>query len=222
MLKRRIAGFVLLFCLLSSISAQADRQVFLESEGVVVIEAESSPSKPGKWAGKTDIEGFTGKGHIEYTGNKPAGGPVGSTLVYFFKIEKAGTYTLHLRAHKRLDGEKPDKCNDAYVRVEGKYSASKDAGDKHGDDARLETLREDTKLFGGSETGWGWAETLDLGGHDNKRQPKYVFKSGETYALGISGRSQRFNIDRIVFCHETVEPKKAKNPELAESEREKD
>ena len=60
--------------------AQA-KKVFLESDGVVVIEAESSSSKPGKWAGKTDLEGFTGKGYIEYTGNKPAGGPIGSTLV---------------------------------------------------------------------------------------------------------------------------------------------
>lgn len=198
------------------------REVSLESEGLVVIEAESSSSKPGKWAGKTDIEGFTGKGHIEYTGNKPAGGPVGSTLVYFFKIEKAGTYTLHLRAHKRLEGEEPDKCNDAYVRVEGKYTASKDAGDKHNDDARLDTLRKDTKLYGGLAKGWGWAETLDLGGHNNKRKPKYVFKAGETYALGISGRSQRFNIDRIVFRHESVDLKKAKDPKLAESDRVKE
>ena len=130
-------------------------------------------------------------------------------------------YTLHLRAHKRLGGEAPDKCNDAYVRVEGRYKASKDAGDKHNDDARLETLKKDTKLFGGSDKGWGWAETLDLGGHNNKRKPKYVFKAGQTYALGVSGRSQRFNIDRIVFRHESVDVKEAKDPELPESEREK-
>lgn len=218
---RLILLAVLLMVGLLCVSPAAARDVSLESEGIVVIEAESSSSKPGKWVGKTDIEGFTGKGHIEYTGNKPAGGPVGSTLVYFFKIEKAGTYTLHLRAHKRLDGEEPDKCNDAYVRVEGNYSASEAAGDKHNDDARLDTLRKDTKLFGGSDKGWGWAETLDLGGHNNKRNPKYVFKAGETYALGVSGRSQRFNIDRIVFCHESVDLKKAKDPERPASELEK-
>jgi hypothetical protein len=195
------------------------RQVFVESEGLVIMEAENSTSKPGHWTGKTDIKNYTGKGHIEYTGNKPAGGPVGSTLVYFFKIEKPGVYTLHLRAHKRLGDEEPDKCNDAYVRVEGNYSASKDAGDKHGDDARLETLRSDTKLFGGHAKTWGWAETLDLGGHTNKRNPKYVFKAGQTYALGVSGRSQRFNIDRIVFRHESVDLKKAKDPEQPESQR---
>lgn len=207
---------VLSTVVLFALPAQA-KKVFLESDGVVVIEAESSSSKPGKWAGKTDLEGFTGKGYIEYTGNKPAGGPIGSTLVYFFKIEKAGAYTLHLRAHKRLEGEESDKCNDAYVRVEGKYSASEDAGDKHNDNARLETLRKDTKLYGGSAKGWGWAETLDLGGHNNKRKPRYIFKAGQTYALGVSGRSQRFNIDRIVFRHESVELAKAKDPELPES-----
>lgn len=200
----------------------AARQVFLESDGLVVMEAESTTSRPGEWVGKTEVEGYCGEGHIEFTGNKPAGGPAGSTLVYFFRVEKPGRYTLHLRSHKRLGGEEPDKCNDAYVRVEGNYSASKEAGDKHGDDARLETLRKDTKLFGGSAQGWGWAETLDLGGHKNKRRPVYVFEAGRTYALGVSGRSQRFNIDRIVFCHESVDLKKAKDPEQPESQRAKD
>ncbi|MFN3166712.1 MAG: hypothetical protein ACE37H_06570 [Phycisphaeraceae bacterium] len=194
--------------------------VFLEADGVVVIEAESTASKPGKWTGKTDIEGYTGKGHIEYTGNKPAGGQADSPMVYYFKINKAGTYRLHLRAHKRLEGEASDKCNDAYVRVVGDYGATDKAGDKHNDDARLEDLKKDTKCFGGLAKGWGWAETLDLGGHQNKRMPRYVFKAGETYALVISGRSQRFNIDRVVFCHESVDVKRAKDPERAESQRE--
>ena len=194
--------------------------VFLEAEGVVVIEAESSHSKPGKWEGKTDIEGYTGRGYIEFTGNKPAGGNADSPMVYYFRINKAGVYRLHLRAHKRLEGEESDKCNDAYVRVAGDFSATDKAGDKHNDDAQLDDLKKDTKCFGGSDKGWGWAETLDLGGHNNKRLPKYVFKSGETYALVISGRSQRFNIDRIVFCHESVDVRQAKDTERAESKRE--
>lgn len=192
--------------------------VFVEKDGVLVIEAESSTSRPGKWAGKTDIEGFTGRGHIEYTGNKPAGGPADSVMVYYFKIEKAGVYSLHLRAHKRLEGEAPDKCNDAYVRVEGDYQATPDAADKKNADATREVLTKDTKCFGGSEEGWGWAEKLDLGNHQF-RNPRYVFKQGETYALAISGRSQRFNIDRIVFRHESVDLKQAKDPEREESER---
>lgn len=192
--------------------------VFLEADGLVVIEAESSGSRPGKWTGKKDIEGFTGKGHIEFTGNKPAGGPADSPMVYLFKISKAGTYSLHLRAHKRLDGEAKDRCNDAYVRVMGDYTATETAADKNKADALLGVLREDTKCFGGSDSGWGWAETLDLGNH-RFRNPRYVFKAGETYALVVSGRSQRFNIDRIVFRHDSVDAKKAKDPERAESER---
>ncbi|MEO0476838.1 MAG: hypothetical protein AAF085_12850 [Planctomycetota bacterium] len=216
---RCLPQVTLVIAALLAVPTASARQVFVESDGLVVMEAESTTSKSGNWEGKTAVEGYTGEGHIEYTGNKPAGGPVGSTLVYFFKIEKAGIYTLHLRAHKRLEGEEPDKCNDAYIRVEGDYEASKDAGDKHGDDARLGTLEKDTKLYGGHAKTWGWAETLDLGGHNNKRNPKYVFKAGETYALGISGRSQRFNIDRIVFRHESVDLKKAKDPEAPESEK---
>lgn len=196
--------------------------VFIEADGVLVIEAESSKSNPGKWTGKQTIEGFTGKGHIEFTGNKPAGGPAHSPMAYTFKINKAGIYRLHLRAHKRLGDEEPDKCNDAYVRVLGDYRAvgKDEQKEKKGPkDATLEVLRKDTKCFGGAADGWGWAETLDLGGHNNKRAPRYHFKAGETYTLVISGRSQRFNIDRIVFCHESVKPSDAKNPEREESDR---
>lgn len=201
------------------VAARSKPPVFLESDGLVVIEAESTTSPPGKWEGKQEVQGFTGKGHIEFTGNAPAGGPANSPLAYVFRIDKPGSYTLHLRCHKRLEGEKKDKCNDAYVRVLGEYDASPDAEDKNKADATLDILRQDTKLFGGSQEGWGWAETLDLGNH-NFRVPKYVFKKGGRYALVITGRSQRFNIDRIVFRHESVAKKKMMDPDLEESARE--
>lgn len=199
--------------------AQGDHPVFLEAGGILIIEAESTASDSGDWEGKRSVEGFSGEGHIEFTGNRPAGGDPGSQLVYYFKIQTPGTYRLQLRAHKRLAGEEPDKCNDAYVRVEGDYTASADAGDEHNDDARLATLRQDTKFFGGSDQGWGWAQLLDLGGHNNKRVARYVFKEGQTYALAISGRSQRFNIDRIVFVHEEADERKAKDAQTPESQR---
>ena len=69
-------------------------------------------------------------------------------------------------------------------------------------------LRQNTKFFGGSDTGWGWATQLDLGGHTNKRIARYVLREGQTYALAVSGRSQRFNIDRIISCMRT--PTKAR------------
>ena len=199
--------------------AQGDHPVFLEAQGVVVIEAESTASDPGDWEGKKTVEGFTGEGHIEFTGNRPAGGDPGTQLVYYFKVTTPGTYQLFLRGHKRLAGEAPDKCNDCYVRVEGRYGAPDDAGDEHGDNARLATLRQDTKLYGGSDRGWGWASQLDLGGHNNKRNARYVFRAGQTYALAVSGRSQRFNLDRIVFVHEDADEREAKAPETAESDR---
>lgn len=40
----------------------------------------------------------------------------------------------------------------------------------------------------------------------------YVLKRGETYTLAISGRSQRFNLDRIVFKHESLDAPKAQAP----------
>jgi len=215
-----LSSFAVLSCWVMSPAADAAARgpVFVESDGIVVIEAESTASRPGKWVGKRAVEGYTGKGHIEFTGNKPSNGPAHSPLVYYFKINKPGTYRLHLRAHKNLQGEPKDRCNDAYVRVAGNFRATEDAADKKHADATLEVLKQDTKCFGGSHTGWGWAQTLDLGNHQF-RVPRYRFAAGETYALVVSGRSQRFNIDRIVFCHESVDTAKAKDPERDESPR---
>ena len=80
---------------------------FCESEGVVVIEAESTNSDLGKWESKTAAleNKFCGDGFLEFTGNRPQTGPANSPLVYDFKIETAGRYHIHLRcARETIDG----------------------------------------------------------------------------------------------------------------------
>ncbi|MGJ8680560.1 MAG: hypothetical protein ACSHXM_09515 [Paraglaciecola sp.] len=168
-------------------------------DGLVIMEAENTHSPLDLWIIKQDVAGFTGTGHLEFTGNKPGSGPAKSPLSYIFKVEQSGFYRLMLKARKRLNGESSDKSNDGYVRVDGNYSASPLAGDNHRDDAQLEDLKRDVKLFGGDADKWGWAYTLDLGGHLNKRQPIYDFKAGEQYTLTMSGRSKNYNVDKITF-----------------------
>ena len=188
-------------------SSTISAKVFEGKDGLVVMEAESTKSTLGKWKKKTDVKEFTGESHLEFTGNKPANGPPTSPLKYEFKVDKEGQYDLMIRGFKRLEGEEHDKCNDVYVKLKGDFES---AGD-----APIELLKKETKLFGGHHEKWGWAMKLDEG--HKKYNPSYKLKAGETYTLTIYGRSQRFNIDRIILKHVSVKRKAAQNAKLVES-----
>ncbi|MBK1829988.1 hypothetical protein JIN77_04585 [Verrucomicrobiaceae bacterium R5-34] len=173
--------------------------VFLEKKGLVVIEAESTTSRLGKWVKKSSVKGFTGDAHLEFTSNKPETGPPKSPLKYTFKVSKGGKYSFSIRAHKRLISDRQDICNDCYVRLEGDFES--------GNKTPLKLLKKDTKMFGGKSEGWGYTAKLD--DKHQKHTPVYQLKAGETYTLVVSGRSQNFNIDRFVFAHEDSSMKAA-------------
>lgn len=181
-----------------------DCEGYAEVDGVVMMEAENTDSPLGEWIVKTDNPGFTGSGHLEFTGNGINGGPATSPLTYTFTVSSEGYYRLHMRVRKRLEGAEPDKSNDGYVKLAGDFDAGQNAGNNHNDDAPESMLRQNTKFFGGPANGWGWASKLDAGGHNNKRNPIYYLKAGETYTLTLSGRSIRWNVDRIVFAKLSV------------------
>ncbi|MGJ8644087.1 MAG: hypothetical protein ACSHX9_11805 [Luteolibacter sp.] len=195
---------------LIALPCQAADPVFIEDDGIVVMEAESTDSKLGKWKKKTNIEGFTGECHIEFTGNKPESGPAVSPLTYKFKITKEGKYSLVIRAHKRLESERQDISNDCYVALKGNFEST--------GKTPMKLLENDTKLFGGTAEGWGWTQKLDEG---HKKFPaEYSLKSGETYELTVSGRSKNFNIDSIMLVHESENLNKVRNSLPDESKRE--
>ncbi|MCG8699160.1 MAG: T9SS type A sorting domain-containing protein, partial [Bacteroidales bacterium] len=168
---------------------------YTEIGGLVVMEAENTKSPLGKWKKSTSVKGFSGSGHIEFTGNKPSSGPANSPLTYKFTINQGGDYRLIFRAHKRLAGAAPDHCNDSYIKVAGDYTAGQGG-------APLSVLTKNNKFFGGASGGWGWAQKIDV--NHQKYSAIYKFKAGKTYTLTVSGRSQRFNIDRIVFFKTSI------------------
>lgn len=184
---------LLLLVLLPASLAVAD-PVFQETRGVIMIEAESTASRLGRWKLKTDVEGFSGKGHLEFTGNKPETGPPESPLIYRFTVSKAGGYTLVLRGHKNLISKRDDICNDCYVALDGDFESANDTPKK--------ILESDTKMFGGSAEGWGWCRKLDA--NHKKWDPVYTLEAGGTYELTIHGRSQNFNLDAVFLLHESV------------------
>jgi hypothetical protein len=202
-------------------------KTYQEADGLVIMEAEASPALAGPsgdlWAiyrpgDPFFVEGATGDAHLEFRGNRPMNGPPAAPLTYTFTIHTEGFYWLEMRARKRLEGDPADWANDCFVRMEGDtFGPGPNPGDNHRDDAPLEMLLRDTKMYGGNADNWGWTVELDPGGHDNKRRPIYYLHAGSTYTLIVSGRSQRFNIDRIILRHLDVPMEVARNPDLPAS-----
>jgi hypothetical protein len=209
-------------------AAVGPNDVYQESGGIVVMEAERTPSSLGtgtdRWEihtpGETNyVDGAVQEAHLEFQGNSSNGGDPKTPLTYKFKINQSGYYHLHLRARARLDGAASDKNNDCYVKMAGLNGASfgpgPNAGTGHLDDAPLSLLTTSTKMYGGSPTSWGWANQLDAG--SNKRWPVYNFTAGSTYQLTVSGRSIKFNLDRIVLRRSTILDTSAKSTAMPES-----
>ncbi len=185
-------------------------QIYQESGGLVVMEVEETASPLGQWERQSVLPGYSGAGYLQFLGNNFENGPAASPLEFQFQIQQSGLYALHLHCAKETHEGRNDVANDCYVRVEGDYQAGPGPHEGHGDHASLALLRADTKYFGGATDAWKWengedssggAGNLDPGGHQNKRKAVYDFKAGETYKLIISGRSQFFRLNRIVFRH---------------------
>lgn len=195
--------------LLAFPAGAADHPVFEEKGGIVMMEAESTASRLGKWKLMTSVDDFSGTGHLEFTGNKPESGPPNSPLVYRFTVSKAGNYTLVLRGHKNLISKREDICNDCFVALDGDFES--------GNDTPKKILKSDTKMFGGAAKGWGWCRKLDV--NHKKWDPVYTLKPGETYELTVHGRSQNFNLDAILFLHESKGFNEIQNKLPKESDR---
>lgn len=168
--------------------------IFEERGGIVAMEAESTSSQLGKWKKKTDVSGYMGECHLEFTGNETLMGPPISPLKYEFTVKKGGVYQLTMRARKRLETKREDISNDCYISMKGNF--------KSGGSVPLKVLKNETKFFGGREHEWGWANQLDVS--HIKYEPKYLLVPGEIYELTVHGRSKNFNIDRILLIHESV------------------
>lgn len=181
------------------------QKVYQEKDGIVMMEAEHTLSPLELWTISTNFSEYSGTGHLEFTGNTPDGKGISkSPLSYTFKIDNAGDYRLFIRGRSRLlDEERNDLCNDAWIRLEGDFELGTDGPQA------LDWLTNETKLFvgRGGNGDWGWGHKLDR----KHVQPEaiYKFKKGDVYTLYISGRSTRFNIDRIVFVKTDADLNKA-------------
>jgi hypothetical protein len=192
---------------------------YLEQDGLIIMEMENTPTELGLWVFENDLAGYTGSGYFRFMGNTPINGPPNSPLEYKFKVTTPGYYYLHLHMAKTRYDDREDLANDVYVRLEGNFGPGPNPGNSHGDDAQLQDLQQDTKLFGGGidQFRWSSGNVLDLGGHNNKRIAIYQLNACEEYTLTVSGRSQLCRVDRIMFRHESITKNSAENLNNPES-----
>ncbi|WP_162025857.1 MULTISPECIES: LamG domain-containing protein [unclassified Lentimonas] len=193
-----------------------------ESGGLVVMEVENTPSNLGQWELKTTAleNDYTGDGYLEFVGPNTYSVPAPAELEYTFKINTAGTYWIHLRGARETIDDRTDVANDCYIRVEGDYEAGPNAEYVEWSNAPLDVLQADNKFFvyAPNELEFTWSYGAKLEAAGMKLRALYTFKAGETYKLVVSGRSQYFRLDRIVFGKTSVAIADAEDTTLAESE----
>ncbi|MEM9339582.1 MAG: hypothetical protein AAGA66_12685 [Bacteroidota bacterium] len=196
--------------------------VFLEENGLVLMEAENTQSDyeshENKWvfldeATTVAIDGdihrtttevdHRGSGYLKFTGSFWNQNEQPSKLIYTFKIQNTGSYRMQFRSLKGLN-EEGDKHNDCFIKMEGDYEVGQmkeGCIDTNGKEVLLKGtyhLEKDSKFFGASNEGWKPRGLLDV--HlPYKPWAVYTFKAGETYTLTITGRSTKYFIDRIII-----------------------
>lgn len=155
--------------------------VYIEDDGLIVIEAEqallANPGLESKFELRNELAGHTGAGYLYWNGgNRYGGADSNDVLRYRLFIATPGRYTLHFHVSSR-GAERDDLNNDCWLRMdEEKWY----------------------KTFQASTEGWKWGARFDHHA-DGKPEAHYQLSAGE-HVLQLAGRSQGFHIDRIHLC----------------------
>lgn len=169
-------------------SYDPEKEVYLEKDGLVVIDA-GSGEPAGNWKRYTHsgelkfLDGFSGAGCIRFLGNTEVSGPPDSPVTYTIKIKTPGKYRLKMRALEApLETGQGDKANDCYLKLEG-------ADGWHGEFTKFVLLGESYQ--------WSW-NVMGEPRHHEFEPPGYDLKKG-AYKIQIAGRSKNFVADRIIL-----------------------
>lgn len=190
-------------------TALADSDVFLESNGLVVIEAESMPVV-GAWELRSEVADFKGTGYLHWTGPirlAPNAAVDNDAITYHFKIENAGNYEFRWRSYI-AGGDSALDSNDSWVRFPTGENV----------DGELE-LHGWTKAFQNQFGQWSWGANTEDHVNGGSSQLRQYFSAGVHY-LQISGRSTDHAVDRMILFNSDMQGFAASIMDIApESER---
>ncbi len=182
---------------------------FIESGGLVIMEAESQPVV-GDWDLNTDIAGFTGTHYIEWKTGDPFAGaiPAGTDIItYDILISTPGRYRMQIRSAA------PDRTehNDVWVAFPDNGALKEKAG------VYTDLGTGFFKVYQNVDNDtWTWnSSNVDGNPHNIYTD----FPAAGTYRFQFSGRSTKFKIDRIALYAAGVSGSFALNLSRPESQR---
>lgn len=205
---QRIFYPILLLCgTMSALFAQTP-VTFQETNGLVVIEAESAATIPELWKQDTSIAGFTGTSVLRYDGEDLFNQPGRSLLTYKVVISTPGTYRFQWRTRIAV-GDSNTEHNDSWLRLPdaSSFFAQQDNRRLYPKGSGMSPNPE-----GSGSAGWFKVYQNRLGdwswnAHTNDRDPYFIFATFTvpgTYTIEVAGRSNGHAVDRMVLYHSTV------------------
>jgi hypothetical protein len=198
--------------------------VYLEKDGIVLIEAESASYSETSWEMDTILMGFTNKGYLVWKGPNNFNLPGRGILNYKIRITKPGTYRFTWKS-RITQGSSTSDFNDSWLRIPdaSHFYAKKDNGaivypKGSTQDPIPESSSQSNTIPQGSGSGgwfkvymnsanqWRWRAATS----DNDPHFIYaVFNDAADYTVQISGRSTGHGIDKFVLFHDNVSRDKA-------------
>lgn len=208
--------------LAGNLAAQTDSgleyQVYVESNGVVVMEAENADLVDG-WTVKTPASvsdrtmvGSKGEGWLEwrgaqYTGNTVSESAAVAVLSYRFRIDHPGVYSFRWRSKQYDDVATFDAGNDTFVRF---ASGSVPAG--------TYDFSSFTKVWVQSRPSWSWRTSGEpVHGEHHHNTMKRYYAAG-LHEIQLAARSPGHAIDRLVLHRSDVTFNESDFLQMAESE----
>ncbi|WP_420593136.1 malectin domain-containing carbohydrate-binding protein [Robiginitalea biformata] len=194
---------------------------FIESGGLVVIEAENNSGITGNWKNASnstapnvnDPGGATGNDYISWEGSQNLSTQGVGLLVYPVEITTTGTYRFRWRSQVG-NGTASTDHNDTWLKIEGdSFFGEKGtgsivcpAGADSSNDCTGSTPNGASgngwfKVYSSGTTNWTWSTQTS----DNDAHQIYVrFDTPGTYNILVSARSSFHLIDRMVLNHLTA------------------
>ena len=158
--------------------------VFVEENGMLVVEVESTPAV-SHWHGSAEFPDSRGTGHYEWTGSGTTGArnADAGALTYHFTINTPGNYEFRWRS-RIGEGTNGTEANDSWVR----FPTGRNVDGQ-------EPLNGWTKGFMNQVGAWSWRTvTVDHVGEEIRQ----YFDAGD-HTLEISGRSRGHVLDRFAL-----------------------
>ncbi|OAV43135.1 T9SS type A sorting domain-containing protein [Lewinella sp. 4G2] len=213
----------LIFVLLLAGPFLAAQEVFLERDGIVRVDLESTACDLGQWEVHDTLPGAIGGSYLEFRGPNFFNTPGNSTLNYKVRITTVGTYLFRWHSRITEPGETTDfndswlRCPDAddfFARVGNRTVYPRGTGRTPNPEGS--SSNGWFKAYQNRADAWNWrVSTSDNDPHDIFM----TFNTPGDYTVQISGRSFGHAIDRFVLVHSSASVATATSLSAPESER---